>query len=508
MKKIVSVLLALALTLTLVGSAVAEDKVNLTAFQYTLENQSTDFNNLWFFQQLEEKTNTHVDFTMVKDGDFQTQLNLMFISGKYMDMILRGSTDIEDYGVNQGLLMPLDEYITEDIMPNYVSRLNLNNAGDSIPASDGHSYYIGYLIAQNVNHNGTWYINTTLLDQLGLEVPTTIDEYTNVLRKFKEAGIKYPLSTSTFGYGPETIWNEFASFGVPENYAFYHITDDDKVEFTGTMPGWRACVEWLHMLYEEGLLDPEFATQDAQQWQAKVQANLCGVYSGSPTALDPSTTAQQLSLYPLTSETNDTPVAKQPIYLYPGRAFITDKCSDPVAAIRLLDMFYATEENAVEGFCGTTLFAGFEGEHWRYTDDTKTAYEWIAPITGFGDINQSVSVNMELPGLLQFEAAPSGNPLMEMKVSQVQEKQKPYYNLTNAYPSNVRFTADESERGNVIENDLYNQVVMMTTKFIIGDADIESGWEDYLVSLEKIGLSELIEIKTAALTRWNAAMAE
>lgn len=97
---------------------------------------------------------------------------------------------------------------------------------------------------------------------------------------------------------------------------------------------------------------------------------------------------------------------------------------------------------------------------------------------------------------------------MEMKVSQVQEKQKPYYNLTNAYPSNVRFTADESERGNVIENDLYNQVVMMTTKFIIGDADIESGWEDYLVSLEKIGLSELIEIKTAALTRWNAAMAE
>ncbi len=53
--KIVSVLLALALTLTLVGSAVAEDKVNLTAFQYTLENQSTDFNNLWFFQQIEKR---------------------------------------------------------------------------------------------------------------------------------------------------------------------------------------------------------------------------------------------------------------------------------------------------------------------------------------------------------------------------------------------------------------------------------------------------------------------
>ncbi len=273
MKKIVSVLLALTMLMTVACTAMAEDeKVNLTAFQYQLENQTTDFNDLWFFQQIEEKTNTHVDFTMVKDGDWETQLNLMFASGDYLDMILRNTVDVEDYGVSQGLLMQLDDYITEDIMPNYTSRLNLNNAGDSIPSSDGHSYYIGYLVAQNVNHNGTWYVNTTLLNELGLEVPTTIEEYTNVLRAFKEAGVKYPLSTSTFCYGPESIWNQFASFGVPENYAFYHITDDDKVEFTGTMPGWRACVEWLHMLYEEGLLDPESLTQDSNLWANKVNA--------------------------------------------------------------------------------------------------------------------------------------------------------------------------------------------------------------------------------------------
>ena len=59
----------------------------------------------------------------------------------------------------------------------------------------------------------------------------------------------------------------------------------------------------------------------------------------------------------------------------------------------------------------------------------------------------------------------------------------------------TRFTAEESERGNVIENDLYTQVLMMTTKFIVGDTDIESGWEDYLASLEKIGLAELTEIR-------------
>ena len=131
MKKIVSLLLALMMLLS--GAALAEEKVNLTAFQYSLDNQNVAFNELWFFEQLEEKTGVHVDFQIVKDADWSTQLNLMFASGEYTDMILRNPVDIEEYGVTQGLLMPLDEYLTEEIMPNYMSRINLNNAGDSIP---------------------------------------------------------------------------------------------------------------------------------------------------------------------------------------------------------------------------------------------------------------------------------------------------------------------------------------------------------------------------------------
>ena len=186
MKKIVSLLLALMMLLG--GVAVAEEKVQLTAMQWALDNQSaTDFNDMWYFQQIEEKTGVDVEFRMIGDDVWSTQLNLMFSTPKDMeDLIIRGSVDVEEYGVTQGLLLPLDEYLTEEIMPNYVSRLPLNNAGDSIPASDGKSYYIGYLIAQNVNHNSTWYINPELLQQVGKEVPTTIEEYTEVLRAFSD----------------------------------------------------------------------------------------------------------------------------------------------------------------------------------------------------------------------------------------------------------------------------------------------------------------------------------
>ena len=93
--------------------------------------------------------------------------------------------DTEEYGVTQHLLVPLEDYL-EDCMPNYFSRLNLDGAGDAIPSSDGHSYYIGFLLAQNINTDGHFFINQTWLDRLGLDIPTTIQELTEVLRAFRD----------------------------------------------------------------------------------------------------------------------------------------------------------------------------------------------------------------------------------------------------------------------------------------------------------------------------------
>ncbi len=279
MKKIVSLLLALMLLMS--GAALAEDKVELTAFQYQLENQSADFNTLWYFQQIEEKTGVHVTFRMIKDADWATQLSLLFAVPKEMEhMILRNTIDVEEYGVVQQLIVPLDDYLTEAIMPNYTSRLHMNNAGDSIPASDGKSYYIGYIIAQNVNHNSTWYINPELLKQVGKEVPTTIEEYTDVLRAFKAAGVKYPYSSSISDYGAEHLWAQFASFGVPlQMYTFATIGEDGKVAYVGDLPGFRAACEWLHTLYAEGLMDPECLTQDSNVWANKVNAGEVGSFN-------------------------------------------------------------------------------------------------------------------------------------------------------------------------------------------------------------------------------------
>ena len=512
------------------GSASAEGTGNVTPVgEYPIVNEpitfkimgrkdagAPDWSELEIFKRLTEITNINFEFEVSEAGTWTEQKNIALVGGEYGDIILRDDanaiTDEETYGP-QGVFIDLTNLI-DQYAPNIKAMMDANpDVKAAMTSMDGKIYGLPYVFHTATVQGHAGFFSEEWMKNVGIDkVPETTDELYDMLVAFKEQdanGNGDPSDEIPFTcVGLTTTIRDLlipAFTGLPDGLSF-NLDDEGKVVYAPATEEYKEFLKYANKLYSEGLLDPEFSTQTAQQWQAKVTSGQCGVYSGSPTALDPSTTAQQFSLPPLTSATNDEKVVKQPFYLYPGRAFITDKCSDPVAAIRLLDMFYATEENAVEGFCGTTLFAGYEGEHWQYTDDTKTAYEWIEPITGFGDINQTVSVTSELPGYLNFTATPSGNPLMEMKCVQVKEMQEPYYNTKNAYPSNARFTAEESERGNAIENDLYTQVALMTTKFIVGEVDIEAGWEDYLASLEQIGLSELIEIKEAALARWNEAI--
>lgn len=472
-----------------------------------------NWDQLEVFKRLTDITNIQFEFEMAETGTFAEQKNIALVGGEYPDMIWRDDaaaiTDEETYGP-QGVFINLSDLINQ-YAPNITALLKARpDVKASITSLDGKIYGLPYVFSTATTQGHTGFFDSRWMKNAGISaVPETTQELYEMLKAFKETdangngdpGDEIPFTC----VGLTTTIRDLmipAFTGVPDGLSFN--LKDGKVVYAPAMKEYKEFLTYMHQLYEEGLLDPEFSTQTPQQWQAKMKSDMCGVYSGTPTGLDPkTTTTQQLSLPPLTSPPNDKKVLKRPINLYPGRAFITDKCKDPAAAIRLLDMFYAAPEQAVQGFSGLTLFAGWEGEQWEYTDDTKNSYQWIAPITGFSDINKTISVNMELPGYLDFQAVPVGSPLMENKVEQVRKMQQPYY--VDGYPQNVRFTSQESERGNVIENDLYNQVVMMTTKFIIGEENLDQ-FDTYIDTLNKIGLQELLTIKEAALERWNAAL--
>jgi putative aldouronate transport system substrate-binding protein len=298
------------------GAQQSDKLTNLKILQWVLDNQQVDFPNLWFYTELEKQTGVHVEWDLVKGADWDTQMNLRFAAMDLPDLIRTNGPDVEEYGVNQKLLVPLDDYL-KDNMPNYYSRLYMNDANKSMIASDGKMYYIGGLIAQNVNHAGNHYINKAWLDKLGLAVPKTIDELTNVLIAFRDrdpngnglkdeipfvAGGTFPIKDETTGLYPH-----FANFGVPlhdtnTRYGSYaSVTKEGKVQFAVDYPGFRDAVEWLAMCYREKLLDMEALTLDSNSWGVKMNTGNTGYTSYLRllnTALTPEVAQNFVSLTP------------------------------------------------------------------------------------------------------------------------------------------------------------------------------------------------------------------
>ena len=500
MKKIVSLLLAAMLLMS--AAALAEDKVQLTAFQYQLENQTTDFNTLWYFEQIEEKTGVHVDFRMVKDGDWSTQLGLLFAYPEEMeDMILRNTIDVEEYGVSQGLLLPLDEYLTEEIMPNYMSRIELNNAGDSIPASNGKSYYIGYLIAQNVNHNSTWYINPSLLEEVGMEVPTTIEEYTEVLRAFKDAGVKYPYSSSNSDHGAEHLWAQFSSFGVPlQMYTFAYIGEDGEVGYVGELPGFRAACEWLHTLYAEGLMDPECLTQDSNIWANKVNAGEVGSFNYLRlinTALtNPDTIQNFTSMLPPASEYGVT--VPQIMEIPDAGAYLTSVNNDPVASLKWIDAQLETEMmmTASNGKLGEQMIINDAGKYeiinvpennGLYDFVPVTMGQFFAPGEYYTEIYQMAPHRVERYEDSQWYAA-----------EDVLEKTS-YEYLTKL----SKMSNEDSTTAANIKTELEKYIKEAVTEFVKNGVTDES-WDEFIKVSKEIGSDTYVQLYQDAYSAYLA----
>ncbi len=495
------------------GLPIANEKITITAMGCK-DPGAAEWNDLSLFQKAEEKTNIHFEFELAETNSYSEKKNLKLASNQYPDMFLRSQsfmtqTDEETYG-SQGTFIDLTPYI-EAYAPNVQKRFEehpeLKAASTSL---DGKIYGLASYMETSMLNPHLAFVDQAWLDKCGItELPSTVDEFYDMLVKFKntdcdgdgDATNQVPLTAMATKNG----WDHLEWFLMP---AFTGTctglsvdVKDGEVVYAPALPEFKEYLAFLNKLWNENLLDHDFATQTQQQFLAKGKSGKVGVANMSPTALDEG--PKYVSLKPLTSEWNSTPVVRTVNPITTGSAVITDNCKYPDAAMRWLDLWYATDDEAVEGFSGNAIFAGIEGETWKYTDDSKEYYEFIDPIKSFDDINTSVSVNMYMPAFTQFMAGPTAesNPRMDMKVTGVRENQNPY--RKEVYPQ-ARMTNEEATKAGRLETDLLNYVLEMSAKFVSGEESLDN-FDAYLERLNAIGLEDYLKIKTDAYDRWAKA---
>ena len=90
-------------------------------------------------------------------------------------------------------------------------------------------------------------------------------------------------------------------------------------------------------------------------------------------------------------------------------------------------------------------------------------------------------------------------PLNDWINLQVETQLKPYWKL--AFPD-VYLTPENTEKAASIQADLKSYLEIAVGEFITGKRDLESGWDEVISELEKMGAQEYIDTYQEAFNAW------
>lgn len=491
------------------GFPIVKDKITLKVMLNIRDVDSLmPPNDMPTIQKLEEKTGIHIEWEVIKAADWNTKLNLMFASGEYPDIILsQGSgVDREEYGVTQQLIIPVDE-LTQKYMPTYMERINMeeNDPTTGMVASDGKKYAVGYLVAQNININQHFFINQAWLTNLGLEMPTTLDELTDTLRVFKTGdpngnGIadEIPLEMG-LDTGFYSVRMMLPMFGVPcSSNKWIHIDDNKQVQLTPVQDEFRKCMEWLNQLYNEGLLDPEVISQDINTIESKLIEGNVGFFNAwrlIAMGFENSMEKDAVLYMPAAAEGSKASFNRQ-LELAKDAAYITVGNKHVPESMRWLDALLETETMF-------SLYYGPEGdEGWVYNSENGKI---DSTVTDPQRIKDCLDVNT-----LFFAPAKYISEVFNMSPQRIEKTEycKKYeaagliQKYSNNYLDMASLTSEQLQKSNLKETDINNAVVENMANFITKGVTDDS-WNTFVKLFKDIGTDDYVKMYQDAINQMN-----
>lgn len=455
------------------------------------------------FPILEEQTGVKVELWVYPNSIATEKLNLQLNSGDYADCIggwVPTANDIMTHGMDEGIYIPLDEYF-DAYCPKITEMLALEGVRDTMTTTDGHIYSIPYVLeAPAVPFNP--YVNTTWLENVGMEMPTTTEELREVLRAFKEQdanGNGDPNDEIPFTVGPDNkhLGDICGWFGMSINDEGFTMVGD-QLTFGANTEEYKNGIKYLASLYAEGLMDPEMFTQDSSQWKGKGAQNVYGVctmYASSDIMPYETGTTPDWEPLPVLS----SPECSEPVYLrdtygndvLKNQVVITDNAEHPEIICRWWDNLFELDNSlqTQAGPLGVTLIKEDDGTYTKI--DTSTLSEEDQKLYDWGNLWPQ-ALPKYVPAGFEYNQDPV--PYDEKAV--VDELYEPY--LTEAIPD-YWVSVEDTTRMADISTAIKDYIVQKQAQWISGQSDIDAEWDDYCAQLEKLGLEELIEIRTNAL---------
>lgn len=420
------------------------------------------------------------------------------------------STTVNDYGVSGGMFADYNDYL--EYMPNLQKTFEeYPEALKAVKEDNGAIYRLPAIEISATATQVRPYYRTDILEEAGIAVPTTTEEFYEALKTLKEkngAAAFCPVNLDENNYWGATL---YAAFGPSVNPDF----EDDgngTVIFNRTSEQYKHYLEYMNTLYEEELMDQEYMTTDGEYSWSLAQSGTTAFLGAEAHSLTEAEFADgeiHLGvLAPLTSEYDSEQKVLAQLPVSVNGFFLNAESENLVPLVQALDIMYATEE-VVEGsgLHGESFTYGLEGVHWTKNDDGT--YELITPADYDGSFSdfQYKELIVDNAGrataLEGYITSTPGNG--QARQIGFRDNVFPYAcDLSEVFPAGMlKFTAEEQDTITMRYTDIQTYVKEMRAKFISGVVDIESGWDEYCATIEQMNIQEVLDVYQTAYDRWN-----
>ena len=370
MKKTLAILLSVLMLLGCMP-ALAEEPVVLTALWNATGTQMNEENSV--MKAIEAKTGIRLLCT--SSAEYDTKLATLIASKNLPDIFCVYTNGEQAAQLrDKGYVMDIAPYLKE-YAPNLWAELE-ETLFMSPLNTDGKVYGI---VSAATGYPSSLAVRTDYLAKVEKEMPTTLDEFYDVLYAFtyndpdgdgqkNTYGISYAMSQMrSFEY-------TFGAFGIPVGKDI--VLEDGTVTTYMKHPRYLEVIEFLRKCYQTGVMDPDFATVATMDWFTKVWEGKVGFFDFQAVGTTNNWYPGRYTQVPLA--TFDFAVIEGPhgdkgcIKQYPEvtryEIMVSSQCKDPAAVARLLEYL-----NSEEGQILTNL--GVEGLHFQWTDKENLQYE-------------------------------------------------------------------------------------------------------------------------------------
>lgn len=492
---------------------IVEDKITLTVL-VPQNAQVEDFSTNEFTKWLEDKTNIAIEWEVVPSQGAQEALNLRLASGDLPDIIMNfGVTPAVQmiYG-QQGVFLPLNDliknygkYIFDVFAEDPLAESILTSPNGMIYSMPNTSDCFHCKFAQKMWIYQPW------LDELGLAIPETTDEFYTVLKAFKT---KYPNSepfaSTDLGWNTKMDGYLMSAF-IPNNGLInrYKLLKNGKIDVIFNKPEWRQGLEYLHKLYAEGLIAPETFTQDGTQLknmgesEVPILGSFTAGHQGAAAQLsgESGRWLEYLTVPPLKGPGGLQVSAYNPFISIGGKLVINGKTKHPEAAFRWADAFYESEIFMRQKYGRPDMEyekpkAGMIG-----INGLPATWNSLVPYGQLQNNHWGQSAPILETDAFRLGQAVLGDPNMSLEPILYREslKYKPYAMDINSIVPPLFYTEEQTAEIVDLEKTIIEYVEEMFARFVTGDIKMnDAEWNKYTSTLDKMNLKRFIELNQEA----------